>query len=105
MIAQMRNREPGIPETGVAQRHSSSSQPRLHITVSLPVAEEGNSREPSVKKIEFRLAAPAAKAVKLTGDFTGWQKAPIAMTRTSSGVWEARLTLSPGKYRYRYLVD
>jgi len=80
----------------------SSGQPRLSNK-----AARGISLSPSyaLKKIEFRLAAVKAKTVQLAADFTNWHKAPIRMARNSAGVWEARVCLAPGKYRYRYLVD
>lgn len=54
---------------------------------------------------EFRFTAPAALTVQLVGDFTGWNKAPIALTRGPNGVWLTRIGLSPGTHRYRFLVD
>ena len=53
----------------------------------------------------FRIAAPAATCVKLAGDFTDWDQRPVDLVRGAGGVWPVTVPLSPGRYRYRYLVD
>ena len=57
------------------------------------------------RPIEFVLRAPKAKSVKLVADFTGWEKSPLEMTRDDKGVWGASVTLMPGEYAYRFIVD
>ncbi|MBI1178038.1 glycoside hydrolase [bacterium] len=56
-------------------------------------------------KETFQLQAPAAGAVLLAGDFTGWETKPIQMKRDRSGVWKAAVPLEPGAHQYRFLVD
>ncbi|HEY1717885.1 MAG TPA: glycogen-binding domain-containing protein [Verrucomicrobiae bacterium] len=58
-----------------------------------------------LKKVEFHLEAPSAKSVKLAADFTDWEKFPIDMIKTESGVWFTDVPLSPGRYSYRFIVD
>jgi hypothetical protein len=41
----------------------------------------------------------------LAGDFTGWQQAPLAMTKGKNGLWKKIVSLPPGRYEYRLLVD
>ena len=41
----------------------------------------------------------------LAGDFTGWQQAPIELKKSKAGVWSMTVSLSPGRYEYRLLVD
>jgi len=53
----------------------------------------------------FSITAPAAKSVKLAGDFTKWQQQPIEMTKGADGTWRTTVTLSPGAHPYRFLVD
>ncbi|GIX49869.1 MAG: hypothetical protein KatS3mg132_063 [Limisphaera sp.] len=53
----------------------------------------------------FRFTAPDAMSVLLVGDFTHWQNAPIPMHKGPGGVWEVTVTLPPGIYHYRFLVD
>lgn len=57
------------------------------------------------QKVTFSFLAPAAQTVLLAGDFTGWQQAPISLKRDRTGVWAKTITLPPGRYEYRLLVD
>ncbi len=57
------------------------------------------------KKVTFTYSAPGADTVLLAGDFTGWQQAPVAMKKDKSGVWKKTVSLPPGKYEYRLIVD
>ena len=44
-------------------------------------------------------------SVVLVGDFTHWQERPIAMKKSSDGVWSTTVDLAPGTYHYRFMVD
>ena len=57
------------------------------------------------KKQTFALTAPGAMNVQLVGDFTHWQKQPIAMQKGPDGIWQATVELEPGTHHYRFLVD
>lgn len=57
------------------------------------------------QKITFKLTAPQATSVMLAGDFTGWQQAPVPMTKNKAGVWKKTLSLPVGDHEYRLLVD
>lgn len=49
---------------------------------------------------------PRAQSVQIAGDFNNWQPEKTVMERTGdSGVWQAKLHLPAGKYRYRLVVD
>ncbi len=52
---------------------------------------------------EFRFKAPDAKSVELMCEFNGWKSVP--MTKGDDGVWTAKVTLSPGTYGYKFLVN
>jgi len=56
-------------------------------------------------KVEFKFYRPDAAEVKIVGDFTGWNMAPIEMTSSGDGWWTLGKTFSGGEYRFRYLVD
>jgi hypothetical protein len=56
-------------------------------------------------KVTFSFNSPSAQQVTLAGDFTGWEQAPLPMKKSKSGVWSKTLSLSPGEYQYRLLVD
>lgn len=55
--------------------------------------------------IEFKFQAPNATSVKLAADFTGWAQAPLEMTKSDEGTWTASVSLLPGEYAYRFIVD
>ncbi len=49
---------------------------------------------------------PRANNVQLAGDFNNWQPQDTPMERVGdSGVWQAKLNLGNGLYRYRIVVD
>jgi 1,4-alpha-glucan branching enzyme len=57
------------------------------------------------QKVAFSYKAPDAKTVLLAGDFTGWQQAPLVLKKDKSGFWKKTISLPPGRYEYRLLVD
>ena len=59
----------------------------------------------SKHKVTFLYEAPAAQTVLLAGDFTGWQQAPVSLKKDKTGIWKKSISLPPGRYEYRLLVD
>jgi 1,4-alpha-glucan branching enzyme len=59
----------------------------------------------SKKKETFSFSAPDALSVSLVGDFTNWKKQPISMKKDGTGIWKASVSLDPGTYHYRFLVN
>ena len=57
------------------------------------------------QKVIFSYTAPTAQTVLLAGDFTGWNQAPVSLKKDKKGVWKKTISLAPGKYEYRLLVD
>ena len=55
--------------------------------------------------VTFSFYRPEAVEVKIVGDFTDWQAAPIEMTATGDGWWTLGKKLSGGEYRFRYWCD
>jgi len=58
-----------------------------------------------LKPTKFHLEAPFAESVKLTADFTEWEKFPLHMMKSKDGVWYTTVPLPPGHYSYRFIVD
>ncbi|MBN1795284.1 MAG: AAA family ATPase [Sedimentisphaerales bacterium] len=49
---------------------------------------------------------PHAQEVYIAGDFNNWHPQKTKMQKVgSSGVWQAKMNLQPGRYRYRLVVD
>ena len=57
------------------------------------------------KKTTFKFMAPEAQSVLLAGEFNSWNPDVHPLERTSNGLWEVSIDLSPGRYEYRFLVD
>ena len=53
----------------------------------------------------FDLTHPTAKAVSIAGSFTDWHPAVTPMSALRAGRWRKDITLSPGRYEYRLVVD
>lgn len=57
------------------------------------------------KKVTLKAKIGEAREVILTGDFTGWAKDKIRLTKGQNGEWTGSIDLAPGEYQYRLLVD
>lgn len=72
------------------------SQPQNRAPIVSPTVGADN-------KVTFRLYAPQAKEVKLSAQF---EKAPLAMTKDSTGVWSLTTSpVTPDIYPYNFVVD
>jgi len=54
-------------------------------------------------QVELQLKSPNASSVSVAGDWSGWDT--VRMMRGEDGVFRVRLSLSPGRYQYAFLVD
>jgi chromosome partitioning protein len=56
--------------------------------------------------VVFVTLYPRASSVQIAGDFNNWQPERTPMQKVgSSGIWQTKLKLPPGKQRYRLVVD
>ena len=56
--------------------------------------------------VVFVTLYPRADSVHIAGDFNNWQPEQTPMLKVGdSGVWQTEMNLSPGRYRYRLVVD
>ena len=53
----------------------------------------------------FSISAPGAKEVFLVGEFNNWKADESGRMNNIDGTWTKNLTLNPGKYRYRFVID
>ena len=61
---------------------------------------------PQRVEVTFSLYRPGAREVFLCGDFNQWSPTSLRMIRQSaSDGWSKRLTLAPGCYEYKFVVD
>lgn len=61
--------------------------------------------QPTAMPFQFVVVAPGAASVALVGDFNDWDPLRTPMAATGADVWTAVLPLSPGRYRYAFLLD
>lgn len=57
------------------------------------------------KPTEFKLYAPQAKKVVLSGSFNKWDTKKLTAKKDTKGNWLAKASLKPGKYEYKFIVD
>lgn len=61
---------------------------------------------PPASAVPFVLYAPEASSVALVGDFNGWDTAATPLRPMgSAGAWVVTVPLSPGRYRYGFVID
>ena len=54
----------------------------------------------------FRFFAPHAREVYVVGDFNNWKVDNAGkLERVETGEWQRSFYLSPGRYRYKFVVD
>ena len=59
----------------------------------------------ATKPTEFRIYAPQAKRVNLVGSFNNWDTKTVSAKKDSKGTWAVKVSLKPGTYEYKFLVD
>ena len=57
------------------------------------------------RKVQFEFPSPEATEVYLVGEFNNWDTQANLMKKDRNGLWKTMLTLKPGRYEYRFLVD
>lgn len=57
------------------------------------------------KKVSFEIMAPEAKKVLLSGDFNSWNTEGTPLKKQKTGLWKTTMTLGPGKYEYKFIID
>jgi len=61
---------------------------------------------PKLREFVFQISAPEAKEVYLVGDFNNWSlNEDSRLQKREEGVWFKNLSLNPGRYKYRFIVD
>ena len=82
----------------------------VQATKPAPTIDEKLSDYYGVNQIQdavvFVTLYPRASNVQIAGDFNNWQPATTTMQRVGdSGVWQLKMKLPQGTYRYRLVVD
>ena len=57
------------------------------------------------RRVTFKITAPEAQDVRLCGSFNEWSYDGTQLKKDASGVWKTMVSLEPGTYEYRFIVD
>ena len=68
-------------------------------TGSAPVATSGGGNA------TFTYADPMAKAIFVAGQFNNWSPTANPLKKDDTGIWTASISVKPGKYQYKFVVD
>jgi hypothetical protein len=69
------------------------------------IAKPAVSAPAVVRVVRFEFLASDAHEVFLVGSFNKWSPRATPLTRTGKVRWVKELSLPPGRYEYRFLVD
>ncbi|MCX5668438.1 MAG: AAA family ATPase, partial [Candidatus Omnitrophica bacterium] len=77
---------------------------------ALPVMPRIPAIQPAEEPVErgtiFSVNAPRAKEVYIVGDFNHWKINDASrLAKLDDGSWQKKFALTPGKYRYKFVVD
>jgi chromosome partitioning protein len=74
-------------------------------TIEEKIAEFYGSRQVG-EAVIFSSLYPRAQNVQLAGDFNGWKPEAAPMTKVNeNGMWQLKMQLGKGRYKYRLVVD
>ena len=70
------------------------------------LAAERRLKLPEAREILFKLEAPEGSVVQIAGDFNEWVPESLDFTEFQGRpLWHKSISLKPGSYEYKYLVD
>jgi 1,4-alpha-glucan branching enzyme len=67
--------------------------------------KEAGAEDAKPVEVTVELDAPFATAVYISGQFNDWAADADAMTKGDDDIWRITLTLAPGQYEYKFVVD
>jgi hypothetical protein len=72
----------------------------------LAVSPPPTTHVDTVQLVRFVLVATDAHSVALVGDFNGWDRTAVRLTRSErGGIWSATVRVPAGRHEYAFLVD
>ena len=95
---QPRYSQPETLDRPVTQNQTKNAAPRS------PERGQEKARDTRQKQIEFRCTLPQARSVAVAGTFNNWDQHKTPMQKEGNG-WKAKVSLSPGRYEYRFVAD
>lgn len=64
-----------------------------------------SNAETGARAVTFRFDDMRAERVAVVGEFNGWNAQSTPMVRSTSGRWEARVSVPPGRHTYAFVVN
>ena len=61
--------------------------------------------KPALATVRFEVEAPRATSVSVAGTFNDWKPGATPLTGVGGGKWAKEISLAPGRYEYRFVVD
>ncbi|MBN1456950.1 MAG: AAA family ATPase [Sedimentisphaerales bacterium] len=97
---------PQIAPEPVTATNTVAAQPVAEKkTLDMKIAEFYGTRQIG-DAMMFVTLYPRAKSVQIAGDFNNWQPEKTQLNKVgANGVWQIKLPMTRGKYRYRLVVD
>jgi chromosome partitioning protein len=81
----------------------------LEVELGRATRTEADARVAAPREVEISFRDAQARDVRVAGDFNGWvpdkDVRSTLIATDGERIWTKRLSLLPGRYRYRYLVD
>lgn len=100
MTSEKKNTRQTKVKTTARSKVSTAAKKKTTSTV-----KKSRTAKTDAPKTQFQLEAPNANIVVLTGDFTGWDRDGVSLKKGKDGRWTTGLSLKPGSYQYRFIVD
>ena len=92
-------------EVWIKPSTSTNSAGKYDCTTATAESDLLISPEINGSSVTFRYLNASASSVYLVGSMNNWSNTANKMTKNSSGVWSVTLTLDPGVYEYKFLVN
>jgi 1,4-alpha-glucan branching enzyme len=86
-----------------SRRYSAQSKPDVKPRFPLALIEEHFAV--GDRPVTFAFFSPDAQKVFLAGAFNEWDPKRTPLARRDTGRWEVEISLKPGTYEYRLVVD
>jgi len=80
-------------------------KPQQPVETSKPILATTTQSKTQKRKIAFKYRSSKPETVFLIGDFNKWNNKANPMKKGENFTWETTILLSPGEYKYAFLVD
>ena len=94
---QAKPRTPASPDGGTSLKSAPATAPTQPANqIAAPAGR---------KLVKITFVRAGCQSVSLCGDFNGWSPISTPLNQKEGGRWETLLTLAPGRYQYKFVVD